>query len=130
MQRGGTAPTLGAICKVALLLFFPLVLLLSSGARAQPSADEVRDGRSCANCHADAAVIWAGKHGTKADSRAPVSVGCAMCHGDPSEHVKSPGNPMPQRFSKMASADKNAVCNTCHQGATRIHWPGSAHERN
>jgi DmsE family decaheme c-type cytochrome len=75
-------------------------------------------------------LIWAGKHGTKADSRAPISVGCAMCHGDPSEHLKSPGNAMPQRFSKMTSAQKNEVCTTCHQGGTRMHWQTSAHARN
>jgi len=94
------------------------------------STDDIRDGKVCANCHTNALTVWAGKHGTKGDARAPISVGCAMCHGDPTEHLKSPANAMPSRFSKMASADKNAVCSTCHQGRTRIHWQGSAHERN
>src|SRR5262249_39774029 len=53
-----------------------------------------------------------------------------MCHGDPSEHVKSPSNPMPKRFSKMSSADKNEVCLTCHQGRTPIHWQGTNPEGN
>jgi DmsE family decaheme c-type cytochrome len=93
-------------------------------------SDDTRDGKVCANCHANALEIWTGKHGTRADARAPISVGCAMCHGDPTEHLKSPANAMPNRFSKMGSAQKNEVCSTCHQGRTRIHWVGSAHERN
>jgi DmsE family decaheme c-type cytochrome len=103
---------------------------LYSGLVNSQSPDEIRDGKYCVNCHANALLVWAGKHGTKADGRAPVSVGCAMCHGDPAEHVKSPTNPMPRRFSKMTSAEKNQICSTCHQGRTRIHWPSSAHARN
>ena len=106
------------------------VLLFFSGGTFAQTAEDIQSGKYCATCHANAQIVWAGKHGTKADSRAPVSVGCAMCHGDPSEHVKSPVNPMPRRFSKMASAEKNEVCSTCHQGRARIHWQGSAHERN
>jgi len=110
-------------------IFSVVGFLCSAGAAAQ-TADEIRNGTVCANCHANALVVWAGKHGTKADSRAPISVGCAMCHGDPTEHLKSPANPMPRRFSKMASAEKNEVCSTCHQDTNRIHWKGSTHERS
>ncbi len=117
-----------ALQVLAVLAVF-VVLSLPGTANAQ-SADEIRDGKFCANCHQNALVIWAGKHGTKADSRAPISVGCAMCHGDPSEHVKSPANPIPKRFSKMPSAEKNEVCTTCHQGSARTHWASSAHARN
>jgi DmsE family decaheme c-type cytochrome len=107
-----------------------VLLLICTGALAQ-SADDIRDGKICANCHADAALIWGGKHGTKADSRAPIAiVGCATCHGDPSEHLKSFSNPMPNRFSKMSATEKNDVCQSCHQGRERMHWPGSTHERN
>ena len=108
--------------------FCAALLLLSAGALAQ-SADDIRDGKICANCHADAVQIWGGKHGTKADSRAPIAiVGCATCHGDPSEHLKSFSNPMPNRFSKMAATEKNDVCLSCHQGRERMHWSGSTHE--
>jgi DmsE family decaheme c-type cytochrome len=121
----------GTVVTRALLAACCGFLFLSSGALAQsPSAEDISSGKYCANCHASAHLIWAGKHGTKTDSRAPISVGCAMCHGDPAEHVKSPANPMPKRFSKMASAEKNEVCITCHQGRTRIHWQGSKHERS
>ena len=94
------------------------------------TADEIRDGTYCANCHTNAKLVWAGKHGTKADARAPISVGCAMCHGDPSEHVKDPTKPMPRRFSKMGVHEKSEVCQTCHKGRNRTHWAGSAHEQN
>jgi DmsE family decaheme c-type cytochrome len=110
--------------------FCAALLLVSTGALAQ-SADDIRDGKVCATCHADAVQIWGGKHGTKADSRTPIAiVGCATCHGDPSEHLKSYSNPMPHRFSKMAATEKNDVCQSCHQGRERMHWSGSTHERN
>ena len=121
---GTEAPALHAVLMAAWLCL-PACALAQS-----PSAEDISSCKYCANCHANAHLIWAGKHGTKADSRAPVSVGCMMCHGDPAEHVKSPANPMPRRFSKMASAEKNEVCLTCHQGRTRVHWQGSKHERN
>src|SRR5262245_2400261 len=108
--------------------FLVLCGTIYSGIAHSQSADEIREGKVCANCHANATLVWAGKHGTKADARTPISVGCAMCHGDPTEHLKSPTNPMPRRFSKMRSAEKNEICTTCHQGRARIHWAGSAHE--
>ena len=118
-------------CAWLLAVFFLSsgLLFFASGALAQ-TPEEIQDGRYCVTCHANALVVWAGKHGTKADSRAPISVGCAMCHGDASEHVKNPTTPMPRRFSKMTSAEKNDSCNACHQGRTRIHWQGSKHERS
>jgi DmsE family decaheme c-type cytochrome len=95
------------------------------------SPDEIREGKVCVACHANAPVVWSGKHGTKADGRTPIAnAGCATCHGDPAEHLKSFSNPMPRRFSKMASSEKNQVCTTCHQGQARIHWQGSTHERS
>jgi DmsE family decaheme c-type cytochrome len=98
---------------------------------AAQSDDDIRTGKVCANCHADAPIIWGGKHGTKADARTPIAnLGCATCHGDPTEHLKSPANPMPNRFDKMTSEQKNDVCMLCHQGRGRIHWAGSAHARN
>jgi DmsE family decaheme c-type cytochrome len=111
--------------------FLLLCGALYSGTAISQSADDIREGKVCANCHADAPIVWTGKHGTKGDGRTPIAnAGCATCHGDPAAHLKSFTNPMPRRFSKMASAEKNAVCATCHQGRTRIHWQGSAHERN
>jgi DmsE family decaheme c-type cytochrome len=115
---------------LASLLLWCVILPFASGASAQ-TAEEIREGKVCATCHADAPIVWAGKHGTKGDGRTPLAgAGCATCHGDPAEHLKSFSNPMPRRFSKMASAEKNGVCLTCHQGRTRIHWQGSTHDRN
>jgi len=121
-HRTWGAPFLATAC------LWLAVWIYSASAFSQ-SADEIREGKVCANCHANALMVWTGKHGTKADARAPISVGCAMCHGDPAEHLKSPANAMPKRFSKMPSAEKNEVCSTCHQGRARIHWAGSTHER-
>jgi len=117
--------------RTAVALFIVVSSLLGAPAALAQSDEEVRSGKFCANCHADAVAIWGGKHGTKADSRTPLGIiGCATCHGDPSAHVKSPANPMPNRFSKMAAAETNATCMSCHQGRSRMHWPGSTHDRN
>ena len=95
------------------------------------SPEEISQGKVCANCHADAVNIWGGKHGVKADSRTPIAiVGCATCHGDPTEHLKSFSNPMPRRFSKIPAAETNETCMSCHQGRSRMHWPGSTHDRS
>jgi DmsE family decaheme c-type cytochrome len=132
---------LGIAPGVALVaaLFLPAgALAQTPPAQAKTAADpaaqaenDIREGNVCANCHAGIQVVWGGKHGTKADARTPIAnAGCATCHGDPAEHLKSPANPMPNRFSKMAAADKNEVCQLCHQGRARTHWTGSTHERN
>jgi len=114
----------------AALFVFCSLCLVPPGAFAQ-SADDIREGKICANCHAGAVAIWGGKHGVKADSRTPAAiVGCATCHGDPTEHLKSPANPMPTRFTKMAAADVSSTCMSCHQGRSRMHWPGSTHDRS
>jgi len=115
--------------------FLAAFVLLSgtfySGSAISQSADDIPEGKVCANCHANAPIVWAGKHGTKGDGRTPIAnAACATCHGDPTEHLKSFSNPMPRRFSKMGANEKNQVCLTCHQGRTRIHWQGSTHERN
>src|ERR1051326_3982019 len=58
------------------VLFFPATALAQS-------ADDIKDGKVCATCHADAPLIWGGKHGTKADSRTPAGiVGCATCRSE------------------------------------------------
>jgi len=130
MPDGRAAGGTGWARRLAALFAFLGVLLGPPGAFAQ-SADDIREGKICANCHANAVAIWGGKHGTKADSRTPAGiVGCATCHGDPTAHLKSPANPMPNRFGKMAAAEVSSTCMTCHQGRSRMHWPGSTHDRN
>src|SRR6267142_2610067 len=110
---------MGVAAPQAAVLALLVILCLPAGALAQ-TEDEIRDGKVCANCHAGIQVVWGGKNGTKADVPTPrASAGCATCHGDPAEHLKSPANPMPNRFSKMAAADKNEVCTLCHQGRAR-----------
>jgi DmsE family decaheme c-type cytochrome len=118
----------GSTRHVAVALVSGFMALAPAAALAQ-SADDIREGRICANCHTNAPIVWAGRHGTRGDARAPINAGCATCHGDPTEHLKSFSNPMPRRFSKMAASEKNAVCLTCHQARARIHWQGSTHER-
>ena len=72
MVRAGAR--LGTEILRALLAAWGAFLFLSPGALAQsPPQEDISSGKYCANCHANALVIWGGKHGTKADSRAPVS---------------------------------------------------------
>jgi DmsE family decaheme c-type cytochrome len=58
---------------------------------------------------------------------------CASCHGDVSEHLKSnleKGEPGPiVSFKKMAAADVNKTCLTCHDKGHQANWGGGVHER-
>ena len=130
MLGGRASGGFWSVLQFGALLVFGSLLPGLGGALAQ-SAEDISQGKVCANCHAGATAIWGGKHGVKADSRTPIAiVGCATCHGDPTEHLKSPANPMPRRFGKISAAETSETCMSCHQGRSRMHWPGSAHDRN
>ena len=118
-------------------VLFGAALLVFAAAGAIPprlAAAQAPDAEVCKNCHLEKYETFvASKHGVKADPRTPASVGCVMCHGDGTAHVKAGGgrgvggirNP----GSKMAAAsDRNGTCLACHQGdPARMHWQASVH---
>jgi len=119
------------LTSLAALLFSAAISAFAVQARAQAPGPEV-----CQNCHEDQVKYFQSSlHGQKAHPRTPASAGgCAVCHGDGTEHVKAgggrgvggirnPGSPL------MSADDKNELCMGCHKGGSkRTHWDGSTHQ--
>ena len=115
--------------RIFVAVLFAAMALSSGKAIAQPPGPEV-----CQSCHAPYfETFQRSMHGTKADARTPINQGgCAVCHGDGTEHVKAGGGRgvggILNLGSKTVPAEvKNRACLTCHQGATRISWQSSTH---
>jgi DmsE family decaheme c-type cytochrome len=104
--------------------------LLSTFAFAQTQSEPV-----CLQCHTNAmAGLAHTKHAVTSDPRTPFGSGkqCQACHGDATEHLKNPANPMPQRFKKDAPADaKSGVCLSCHADNRHLaFWESGRHKKN
>jgi DmsE family decaheme c-type cytochrome len=91
---------------------------------------------TCRACHVVEADHWTRTiHGRLAS--APRSEaqgrGCESCHGPGSQHVADPKQPGSivafTRGSRTAVDAQNGLCMECHRGGDRMHWEGSAHER-
>jgi DmsE family decaheme c-type cytochrome len=98
-------------------------------ARAQVSADD----KTCVGCHQSQASIANTRHGGGDDARTPAGQGkaCTACHGNASAHLQDPEKNRPAvRFGRgQDPLAQNESCLACHQGGTRVHWQGSAHDR-
>ena len=96
--------------------------------------------RPCIECHEGFYAITKTKHYVRSDSRTPGSRGeeqtaaeCEACHGDLKAHQNSPRTKglVPITYGKKAPVEQqNGTCMTCHEDGSRIHWPGSAHDRS
>jgi DmsE family decaheme c-type cytochrome len=70
-----------------------------------------------------------------ADARTPfANGGCTACHGPSVEHSRRATRFKPDRmFGDGATAspvaEQNGACLGCHENSMRMHWRGSAHER-
>jgi len=97
---------------------------------------------TCLDCHNDVtpgysgAAIFKGKHGHRADTRAPFGPGglqCEACHGPGARHARSK-NPDSINGLKASSSqtaqERNQPCLGCHQAGARISWHASVHERS
>ncbi len=111
-------------------------LLLSWGtpsAQAQAPGPEV-----CKACHADyVATFEASIHGKKGHPKSPASAGgCAVCHGDGTEHVKAGGGRGVGGIrnlgsKKLPAEEKSAVCLTCHADNRHLaFWESGRHRKN
>ena len=96
---------------------------------------------TCLKCHDEDAkvpvlAIFKTPHGQRSDARTPFAqLQCESCHGAGGDHAQKlrTGEPRPhiRDFGLRATSsteDQNGACLTCHQGAKRIGWNGSAHE--
>ena len=118
-------------------------LLIAASGGNEAGSDEAWSGQDqkCQECHDEtselpALGIFQTVHAFQGDERTPFGSGqgCAACHGDGAAHMRAtaPGEkraPMGILFAAGAPAGpKNAACLACHQGGTRLHWQGGAHE--
>ncbi len=126
VNRPGLTFLLSFLIFVGGVLFSPG---LAAAQMAQGPAPEV-----CKNCHEEKYASYSlTRHSMKADARTPAANGgCAVCHGDGTEHVKAGGgrgvggikNPASKT---MSSDEKNALCLTCHEGGKRMEWSQTLH---
>lgn len=88
----------------------------------------------CTACHDESGspellAIGKRRHGVTADKRTPT---CTSCHGASEKHLA--GNGKPDRtygkHSKTTAEEINENCLSCHQGGSRINWPGGPHQSN
>ncbi len=123
------------IARQALGWFAALALLL-----ALPLPATAEEERACTECHdeTDAYPVLAitkTKHAVVADERTPYANGeCRACHGPSNDHARRANRFKPDLiFGDHASAspvaEQNAACLGCHESGMRLHWKGSAHER-
>ena len=99
------------------------------------------DPQTCLGCHSGDAHIQAflrsSPMAVKGDPKTPMAQGgCESCHGPSAAHVVSrskggDGEPGVVFKGPNASpvADRNAVCQGCHEGGMLINWQGSQMER-
>jgi DmsE family decaheme c-type cytochrome len=98
--------------------------------------------RTCTRCHDESdkspvLSILKSPHAVMADPRTPFAdQACMTCHGASEEHMRSPGEgqsrvapDMTFHGGKTRTAAGNQVCLNCHENSQRMHWKGSAHER-
>ncbi|HEX6136807.1 MAG TPA: DmsE family decaheme c-type cytochrome [Casimicrobiaceae bacterium] len=91
-------------------------------------------GAVCLKCHEDeVGGMLSTKHAVTGHGRTPWGTGkaCQSCHGESLEHIRNTKLPTTTTFKKTTpAAERIAPCIACHQGGERMHWAGSAHDRN
>ncbi|MFO7301815.1 MAG: DmsE family decaheme c-type cytochrome [Acidobacteriota bacterium] len=102
-----------------------------------PDATYVGESR-CIECHAQENRHYSETTHAKVFRQNPAfrlqQFGCEACHGPGSRHV---ANALDRTaiigFTKGWGTEvpvQNSMCQNCHGGGTRMHWPGSAHASN
>ncbi len=110
--------------------------------KAAIAKNAFKDDALCTKCHdesenAPVLSIYQTKHGVRGDARAPT---CQSCHGQSDSHLKGDqdgkGRPSPDVvfkkgiYPKSTEDQRSGQCITCHKGAKRNNWAGSAHPVN
>jgi DmsE family decaheme c-type cytochrome len=145
IKRLGFSLVLAAACAVSSVLWAqtdtPAAQTTATAPDAQVPASTRRQGiRPCVECHEGFYSITKTKHYVRSDSRTPGAQGkeqtaaeCEACHGDLTAHQNSPRTKglVPITYGKKAPiGQQNETCMNCHENGSRIHWPGSAHDRS
>lgn len=103
------------------------------------SARQTVGQRECGACHKQATRHYLDEPHGKVFSLNPrnerEAAGCEACHGPGSRHIEVAGEldydgPLFIRGfgAEHAPDDADAICMTCHENATRMHWRGSSHD--
>jgi DmsE family decaheme c-type cytochrome len=102
----------------------------------EKSAKEPFRAEVCMGCHqSQYDTIKSSRHWVTGDQRTAVNLQkCSTCHGDAEAHVMSGGQARAEglqgfhpKSTDMTPHEQNAVCTSCHQGASFIHWETGAH---
>ena len=115
--------------------------LAQSGAAALVGQYTKDGADTCLGCHDDETAAYSAKalfktrHAQRGNSRSPFGAGglqCEACHGPGAAHSKDKKAASINTFKKDSSvplAERNGVCMSCHEGASRTGWHAGAHER-
>lgn len=115
-----------------------LLLLMPHLAAAQPKETASYVGeQACLQCHVIEARHFAHTthaHAFRSNPRNQMEARvCEACHGPGSRHVTAPTDKTTiigfTRESATPVAQQTAQCLSCHRGEQRLHWTGSAHQR-
>ncbi len=128
-------PLRRAACMCAIFVGLALPAL-AYAADAPPAADAYAGEAVCTRCHTTINEHFAHTAHAKTfrlNPRTPLEARvCEACHGPGARHAENPTDHSTIiGFSKRWGTPletMNGQCLTCHQGAARLHWPGSAHE--
>ncbi len=113
----------------------------ADAAAAAPLRYSEKGADSCLTCHNEGWAypiypVFATKHGSRADKRAPFGPGqlqCEACHGPGGSHAESGDKTLIMNYGRKSAhspAQQNAACLTCHRGNSHTGWTGSTHESN
>ncbi len=82
---------------------------------------------NCLHCHASgvAASLTGARNHFAGAPFAHGGIGCASCHGDPAEHVRTNGRASVLNPAKLDAARRDSVCLQCHlEGETAVYRLG------
>jgi DmsE family decaheme c-type cytochrome len=126
-----------SLLTIAGLCGFVASLTLVPPSMSDPAAQRV-GSEACKGCHeGEYQQYLTSAHGRaeKDGGALSSSMDCETCHGPGSLHVaangddKAPGFSSVHRPDKLAPAEANAICLSCHNTGEQFYWPNGMHAR-
>ena len=128
---------------MALILCFVVTgsALAAGDEETEATAEYSKGVKRCMSCHKEgkdlpAHEIFQTPMGISGDPAAPFAEGnhdCEACHGPSKSHLKrqkdgTRPSPAITFDDKTPVETQNDACLSCHDDASRFHWPGSVHD--